>query len=77
MTFLAVFLDVKVIAAFFTDTVEVVENTQTFFNVKLRTPAAELTQMGNHIITDTAEISAGVLDILLADGYRDIFVLHH
>ena len=77
VTFLAVFLDVKVIAAFLTDTVEVVENTQAFCGVKLRTPAAELTQMGNHIITDTAEISAGVLDILLADGYRDVFVLHH
>ena len=77
VTFLAVFLDVKVIAAFFADTVEVVKNTQAFLNVEFRTPAAELTQMGNHIITNTAEIGAGVLDTLLADGYRDVFVLHH
>ena len=38
---------------------------------------AELAEMGNHIITDTAEIGAGILDILLADRYRDVLVLNH
>ena len=77
MTFLAVLLDVKVIAAFLTDTIEIVKDTKALLNIKLRTLTAELTEMGNHIISDTAEIGAGILDILLADRYRDVLVLNH
>ena len=77
MTFLSALLDVKMIGAFLSDTVEVVEDTQTLLNIKLRTLTAELAEMGNHIVADTVEIGAGVVDIFLADGYRDVLVLHH
>ena len=77
MSFLAVLLDVKVIAAFLADTIEIVKDTKALLNIKLRTLTAELTEMGNHIISDTAEIGAGILDILLADRYRDVLVLNH
>ena len=77
MSLLAVFLDIEMERAFLTDAVKVVNNAQALRRVKLYTLTAELFQNGSEIITDAVKVVARVLDILLADRYRNILVLHH
>ena len=77
VSLLAVFLDIEMERAFLTNAVKVVNNAQALRRVKLYTLTAELFQNSSEIITNASKVVARVLDILLADRYRNILVLHH
>ena len=71
------FLNIKVERAFFSHTIEVVENTKSFVCFQFHTLTSKPAEVSNQICTDTGKISSCVLHTLFVDGNGNILILNN
>ena len=77
VSFLPCFLNVKMKRAFLTDSVKVVENSQSFIRFKLGAFASESAEVGDQVCADTGKVVSCFLNVFLVDRDGNILVLHN
>ena len=77
VSLLPCFLNVKMKRAFLTDSVKVVENSQSFICFKLGAFASKPAEVSDQVCADTGKVVSCFLDVFLVDRDGNILVLHN